>query len=334
MNDHPESRQSEQSDPENFFSDLLARLKGEIKEAQGSRFAQWNFFIGMPSSLDPIEPSDASPRRNFYAPSSAHSSWNDRQHSPCARSLRKERAELIHRLRPGQPEPLPDLSSSDFLIQVRFTVDVALELGIAALELSSVRKVLSALEAVVVNNAFDMSLRKTARNLLQELFKAMMPASPLFLLKEASIAGQWRRFAMLEYYEEARKKIGAISKRRSPGLRLQELRETFPDIPEDRLKDWCSLKPERFAREITAYHFKSITTPETVRQLLQQARKEREDLEAREKRDEEVRARIREEPEDDEELAREAAESERQHREYMRRDPVMRLLMDYGLSEF
>ncbi len=96
-----------------------------------------------------------------------------------------------------------------------------------------VRKVLSALEAVVVNNAFDKSLRKTARNLLQELFKAMMPASPQFHLKEASMPGQVRRFAMLKCYEEAYEKIGEINKRiHNRALRHRELGETFPDIPE------------------------------------------------------------------------------------------------------
>jgi len=232
-----------------------------------------------------------------------------------------------------QLEPPPDVSSSDFLLQVQFAVDLALELSIAALESPSVRKALSALEAVVVNCAFDMSLRKTARNLLQEVFKAMMPASPLFRLKETNIAGQWRRFAMLECYEEARGKIVEINKRwRNHDLRLKKLCETFPGIPEHRLNAWRSLKPERFAQEVTANRFDS--TAKTVHKVLQQARKERKDLRTREMRDNAMRARIQEEPADDEELAREAYESERQYKEDMRRDPVMRLLMDYGLRAF
>ncbi len=68
--------------------------------------------------------------------------------------------------------------------------------------------------------------------------------------------------------------------------------------------------------------------------MLQQARKEQEALRTRERRDDEELACIQEEPENDEDLAREAEEDDRKYREEMRRDPVMRLLMDYGLFEF
>jgi hypothetical protein len=197
MDEHPESQESKQSDLGKLLTDLLERRKREYKETQGYRFWQWNVLISMPSSLEP-EPSDGSLLRNF----NTHSPWNDHQPSPCARSLRKERAVLIHHLRSRQWEPLPDLSSSDFRIQVQFTIDLALELGIAALEAPTVQKVLSNLEAIILNVAMPLPLRKTVLKFMQELFKVMLPAAPRFsMMKEWSVPGSLRRFAILGNYE-------------------------------------------------------------------------------------------------------------------------------------
>ena len=61
----------------------------------------------------------------------------------------------------------------DFPVQIEFVVDLALNLGVAALHAPTVREVIGQLEVLVLHDTMPMSIRRAGRELLKAIFDAI-----------------------------------------------------------------------------------------------------------------------------------------------------------------
>jgi hypothetical protein len=280
MNDHTHLLPDQVQGVEKLLTSLLSRIKQETRDARRLRHKK----IPDSSSINVL--GERSGLYQTLHTRALSEKYGRHKNSPSSNALKDELHKLqVFLLTTNFSHERPeDDSSVDFPLQVEFAVDLALNLGVAALHAPTVRKVIDMLEVVVRHDAISMSLRHTGRELLKAIFDAIIPAYPDFPWNERSLSAMRRRLEVLENYELVHKTLKSILKKdwHNDNALLMKLDETFPDILKEKLKSWIEdykSKPAHFAQEMLAYHFfqrgGTISSAGTVDKILKQARRDR-----------------------------------------------------------
>jgi hypothetical protein len=145
-----------------------------------------------------------------------------------------------------------------------------------ALGLPPVQRVLTILQRGAENTSYSLQVRKDASEVLKHLLNHLIPPVPKSPWLDLTWDAQVRRCGLLLEYEHEYAKIKGIMIQKFNGraARLRALKEAYPDIDEKDLQCWNPRKLEPIALDLVAK--RRATTAETLRKILHQARKERD----------------------------------------------------------
>lgn len=200
-------------------------------------------------------------------------------------SLSAYRAELAHqynnylamRRNPFGPYQVGQVPTPD---NIRLICDLILEWKEEAFAQPFVREILVFLRGMGENESIPLEHRESTRALVQQLYAYLTPKSDIPHLQEETLAAVFRRKGMLATYEEEYAKLRRFFAQHwnNPHARVLQLQKLYPNIQQEELWKWRKQHCERIAQGLVARKYNS--TPETIRKLLQQARKERRHFEA------------------------------------------------------
>jgi hypothetical protein len=145
-----------------------------------------------------------------------------------------------------------------------------------ALSLPLVQEVIAFLRLLVHQTFLAHTHRQAAQKLLRALLDQLVPSLHTVIAHDMSLHACLWRASMLADYEQAYRRLKKIMQetRRNPDNRLLTLKERYPAIPHETLQTWKANACAQIALQLVST--RNDLTPQTIRRVLVQARKERQ----------------------------------------------------------